>query len=161
MNPIWEIGMNHKVWYIWDLWYILLLFSVIHSFPSTSIIQPHCYHAFPTSLSGLAMWLVFCQWMWHRPSQLKLFFFFLRFYLLIHERYTERGRDTRKKQAPCGEPNAELDPRTSGSWPELSHWVTQMPSAEVLIVLAWFGWILAPSARRPYIPDNGCLQPGF
>ena len=35
------------------------------------------------------------------------FFFFLRFYLFIHER-------DREKQAPCGEPNAGLNPRTLG-----------------------------------------------
>ena len=32
----------------------------------------------------------------------------------------ERGRDRqREKQAPCGEPNVGLDPRTPGSCPEL------------------------------------------
>ena len=39
--------------------------------------------------------------------------FFLRFYLFIHEGHRER-----EKQAPCGEPDAGLDPRTLGSWPE-------------------------------------------
>ena len=32
-------------------------------------------------------------------------------------RNTEKERQ-REKQAPCGEPNAELDPRTAGSKPE-------------------------------------------
>ena len=48
-----------------------------------------------------------------------LFVFFLRFYLFIHERHTERQRfKQRKKQAPCREPDAGLYPRTPGSHPE-------------------------------------------
>ena len=44
------------------------------------------------------------------------FFFFLRFYLFIHERDRERGRDTgREKQAPCREPDVGLDPEAPGS----------------------------------------------
>ena len=34
----------------------------------------------------------------------------------IHERYRERQKE---KQAPCGEPDAQLNPRTPGSRPEL------------------------------------------
>ena len=46
-------------------------------------------------------------------------FFFLRLYLLIRNRHRERQRHRqREKQAPCGEPNAGLDPRTLGSWPK-------------------------------------------
>ena len=44
-----------------------------------------------------------------------------RFYLFIHERHTERGRDRgrgREKQAPCREPDTGLDPGTPGSRPE-------------------------------------------
>ena len=49
-----------------------------------------------------------------------LYFFFKRFYLLIHERHRERQRPRQKeKQAPCGEPDVGLDPRTPGSHPEL------------------------------------------
>ena len=45
--------------------------------------------------------------------------FFLRFYLFIHERHRERQiYRQREKQAPCREPDAGLDPRTPGSWPE-------------------------------------------
>ena len=45
--------------------------------------------------------------------------FFLKNYLFIHERYRKRGRDRqREKQAPCREPDVELDPRTLGSQPE-------------------------------------------
>ena len=48
-----------------------------------------------------------------------VFFYFLRFYLFIHKRHTERCRDRwREKQAPCGEPNVGLNPRTPGSRPE-------------------------------------------
>ena len=43
--------------------------------------------------------------------------FFLRFYLFVHKTQRERGRDPqREKQAPCREPNAEL--QTQGSRPE-------------------------------------------
>ena len=44
--------------------------------------------------------------------------FFKRFYLFIHERHRKRQRQKEKK-APCGEPNAELDPGTAGTRPEL------------------------------------------
>ena len=47
------------------------------------------------------------------------FFIFLRFYLFIHERHRERQRHRqREKQAPCVEPDAGLNPRTSGSHSE-------------------------------------------
>ena len=43
-------------------------------------------------------------------------FVFLRFYLFIHERHTERPRHRqREKRAPCGKPDVGLDPRTLGS----------------------------------------------
>ena len=50
--------------------------------------------------------------------------FFLRFYLFIHEKQRERGRDTGrgKKQAPCREPNVGhvgLHPGSPGSGPGL------------------------------------------
>ena len=45
--------------------------------------------------------------------------FFLGFYLFIHERHRERGRDRpREMQAPYGKPDSGHDPRTPGSWPE-------------------------------------------
>ena len=50
-----------------------------------------------------------------------ILFFFLRFYLFVHERHreTERQRHRqREKQAPCGEPDVGLDPETPGSCPE-------------------------------------------
>ena len=44
---------------------------------------------------------------------------FLRFYLFIHERHRENQRyRQREKQASCREPNAVLNPMTSGSCPE-------------------------------------------
>ena len=48
------------------------------------------------------------------------FFFFLRFYLFIHERPTptERARE-REKQTPCREPDVGLDARTPGLHPGL------------------------------------------
>ena len=54
----------------------------------------------------------------HYKAQL---FFFLKiyFYLFMIEREREKGAETqqREKQAPCQEPDAELDPRTPGSHP--------------------------------------------
>ena len=59
---------------------------------------------------------------------LALLFFFKRFYLFIHERHRERQRDReresqrlrqREKQAPCREPDAELNPGSLGSRPGL------------------------------------------
>ena len=41
-------------------------------------------------------------------------FFFLRFYLFIHERESQRHRQ-REKQAPCREPDMGLDPGSPGS----------------------------------------------
>ena len=42
--------------------------------------------------------------------------FFLRFYLFIHERNREKQRHRqREKQAPCGKPDARLNPKTLGS----------------------------------------------
>ena len=55
-----------------------------------------------------------------RPETLTIFFFFfLRFYLFIHERHTERDRRhrQREKQAPCREHDVGLDSRTPGSHP--------------------------------------------
>ena len=43
-----------------------------------------------------------------------LFIYFLRFYLFIHERQTQRERQ-RHKQAPCRELDLGLDPRSPGS----------------------------------------------
>ena len=50
------------------------------------------------------------------------YLFIYRFYLFIHERHTQRERQRhrqREKQAPHREPDAGLDPRTSGSHPGL------------------------------------------
>ena len=48
-------------------------------------------------------------------------FFFLRFYLFIHERHTQREIEVEtqaeKKQAPCREPDVGLHPGTPGPCP--------------------------------------------
>ena len=42
--------------------------------------------------------------------------FFLRFYVFIHERHREKGRQRqRENQAPCREPDVGLNPGTLGS----------------------------------------------
>ena len=47
-------------------------------------------------------------------------FFFLRFYLFIHERHRERQRHRqREKEAPGREPDVRLDPGSPGSGPGL------------------------------------------
>ena len=49
------------------------------------------------------------------------FYFFLRFYLFIHEGYRERKRQRRRqreKQAPSREPDEGFDSRTPRSPPE-------------------------------------------
>ena len=55
-----------------------------------------------------------------------MLYFFLRFYLFIHERQTERERERerqrhkqREKKAPSREPDVGLNPRTPGSLLEL------------------------------------------
>ena len=58
----------------------------------------------------------------NRQLCLILFYYFFkkRFYLFIHERHTERKAEIqaeRKKQAPCREPHAGLDPGIPGSCP--------------------------------------------
>ena len=61
--------------------------------------------------------------------------FFLRFYLLIHERHREGQRHRqREKQAPCGEPDVGLDPRTPGSRPELNHWATHVTFLKIVFM---------------------------
>ena len=66
---------------------------------------------------------------------------FWRFYLFIHERHRQR-----EKQAPCGKPNAGLDSRTPGSWPQpnadaqpLSHPIAQIGGLQKqkLLVPPW------------------------
>ena len=48
------------------------------------------------------------------------------------EAQRERQRHRLKeKQAPCGELVAGLDPRTPGSWLELSQWATRHPTTDV------------------------------
>ena len=62
------------------------------------------------------------------------FFNFLKKILFIYSWETQRKRQRhrqREKQVSCGEPDAKLNPRTSGSRPEPkeapNHWATQVP----------------------------------
>ena len=60
------------------------------------------------------------DWGWAREKEIIFFFFFFLKILFIHERHTQRSRDIGRGRSrlPCREPNAELDPRTPGSYPE-------------------------------------------
>ena len=72
------------------------------------------------------------------PSR-KSFFVFQRFYLFIHERHTERGRDigSGRSRLPEGSPRWDSIP---GPWDHnlsqrqtLNHWATQAPHCVLLI----------------------------
>ena len=67
--------------------------------------------------------------------------FLKRFYLFIHERQRQRQRE---KQAPCGEPDVGLDPRTPGSCPELKADTQPLshPSFQVKLTLFKFDMIV-------------------
>ena len=65
---------------------------------------------------------------WHIIASYSFLYFFKDFiYLLMRDTDRQRHRQ-REKQAPFGEPNAGLDPRTPGSHPEpkadTQHWTT-------------------------------------
>ena len=64
----------------------------------------------------LGMYMCVCLYEVIFPSSLQfyniLFNFFKDFYLLIHERHRERGRDIEGEAGPCGEHDVGLDPRT-------------------------------------------------
>ena len=68
----------------------------------------------PESSPGLLAALDFLTFHFPFFSFISLFFF-LRFYLFNHERHTEAETRQREKQAPCGDPDAGLDPGTLGS----------------------------------------------
>ena len=80
---------------------------------------PILFHSYPTcshlpfysllNFSIISLHLYFS--MYHWKSSTPLFYFFLRFYLFIHERQKER-------QAPGRKPDVELDRGTPGSHPE-------------------------------------------
>ena len=71
----------------------------------------------------------------------RLFFFFLRFYLLIHERHTERGRDTGRGRSRlhAGSPMWDLIPGPRDHAPSrrqmLNHWATQASSITIYILI--------------------------
>ena len=53
------------------------------------------------------------------PFFILILFIFKISHSFIHERHRERQKHRqREKQAPCGEPDEGLDPRTLGSQPE-------------------------------------------
>ena len=49
----------------------------------------------------------------------KVFHFFKRFYLFIHEKHTEWEAET-QAEGEAGEPDVGIDPKTPGSQPELN-----------------------------------------
>ena len=81
----------------------------------------------------------------------QLWFFFLRFYLFIHERQRDRERQRhrqREKQTLCREPDVGLNPGSPGSCPRpkaaLNHWATQGCPAILLLTT-----ILYPNPFSP------------
>ena len=84
-------------------------------------------------------------------------FIFLIKILFIYETHREERHRQREKQASCREPDAELDPRTPGSWPEpkaqsLSH--PGAPGHTVLLIISKGSWI--PEAPDP--SSRGLVQ---
>ena len=68
--------------------------------------------------------------------------FLKRFYLFIHERHTERGRDTgrRRSRLPVGTPSGtrSQDQHHALSWSQtLNHWATQVSSFSTFSWLFW------------------------
>ena len=58
----------------------------------------------------------------------------------MRDRERERQRcGQREKQAPCGKPNAERDPRTLGSHPELK--ADAQPLSHPGISICHFSWV--------------------
>ena len=73
--------------------------------PVLVMLIPHYSWTIPTTLPPLVLCTGYSVWI----------FFFLRFYLFIHERHTQGERQRprqREKQAPCREPDVELNPQT-------------------------------------------------
>ena len=103
-------------------------------------------HCSPTLFPSILFWSQELECFSSYVSQ--ILFFFLRFYLFIHERHRERWRHRqREKQAPYGEPDVGLNPRTPGSWPEpkadaqpLSH----LGVPDLIILLQTLQWLLFP-----------------
>ena len=70
----------------------------------------------PGQLSQWGMWLfILGSWVWAHLGCRDYFFFFKRFYLFIHERHRERGRDIGRGRSRL-QLDTGLDPRTLGSW---------------------------------------------
>ena len=68
---------------------------------------------------------------------------FLRFYLFIHERHTERGRDTGRGRSrlPAGSPMQDLTPgprdHDLSQTQTLKHWATQAPTLSAFLKAKW------------------------
>ena len=76
------------------------------------------------------------------------FFFFFRFYF-IHKRHTETDRDRqREKQAPYGEPDVGLHPRTLGSRPEPKADAQPLSHPGTLSVILIFKIVIAVGVRE-------------
>ena len=84
-----------------------------------------------------------------RIKLIRGFFFNLRFYLFIHDRRRERerqGHRRREKQAPCGEPDAGLDPGTPGSYPRLEAALNRRATGAAPGIDIFESWLLEPSS---------------
>ena len=65
---------------------------------------------------------ILCLHLYMVEGSRNVYYYFLRFYLFIHERHTDRERQRprqREKPAPCREPDSGLNPGSPGSCPGL------------------------------------------
>ena len=99
-------------------------------------------HISPTTAAGImeSYWFFLCIHLIGLPFVTFVgpnnSFIFKRFYLFIHERHTERGRDIgRQRRRLPGELGVVLDPRTPdhdlSQGQMLNHWTTQVTPREV------------------------------
>ena len=101
---------------------LVLLISLTSSYRYVPFLLTPFLEAVSYICNKVILLLHILNFSWNLPNFLNVYFFFLRFFLFIHERHREkeRSRDRqREKQAPCREPNVGLDSGSPGSGPGL------------------------------------------